>query len=196
MRVLIFDSRDSFTYNIVECLRTIGISSFHITQEQTNLKAEVEASTHIILGPGHGLPHDHPGLFKILDLVDEQHSVLGICLGHEALAQHFGAKLKQLDRVFHGDLAQIIPMCINNPLFDNIPVPFQAGLYHSWIVDESTLPDVFTINCRSELGLVMGIKHRARNLFGFQFHPESYRTNVGVQLIRNWIESTLVHHEN
>lgn len=190
MGVLIFNSQDSFTYNIVESLRIIGLQDIQIVQEQSVLTEILPAYSHIILGPGPGLPEDHPGLFNILDQISESQSVLGICLGHEAIALHAGGRIRQTGRVFHGDLAQVIPMCMDNPLFKEVTIPFQAGLYHSWIVDEETLPDVFAVTCRSDLGLIMGLRHKEKNLFGFQFHPESYRTTEGQKLLSNWIEIT------
>lgn len=185
--MLIFDSQDSFTFNIVERLRQAGINDVKVTADHPHLEEEAADYSHVILGPGPGLPEDHPGLFRLLSALRDDQSVLGICLGHEALAVHAGARIMQLDRVFHGDEAQVFPVATEH-LFSGIGGAFKAGLYHSWIVDEASLPGELLITCRSERQLIMGLQHRYLPRFGFQFHPESYRTPVGLRLLTNWLE--------
>jgi len=125
-------------------------------------------------------------LDEILDKVGANQLVLGICLGHEAIALHNGGQVKQLDRVFHGDVAHVKASKSDDPIYRGMPSEFEAGLYHSWIIDEDTLPDNIGIGSRSELGLIMGLQHKELPQFGFQFHPESYRTQNGLLLLKNW----------
>ena len=186
MRLMIFDNRDSYTFNLVECFRKIGVDEIHVMNEDDYSSDKLADCQRIVLGPGPGLPNDHPILFDILEKVEAHQLVLGICLGHEAIAIHNGGKVKQLDRVFHGDVAHVKATESSNPIYCGMPTDFQAGLYHSWIIDEDTLPDNIGINSRSELGLIMGIQHKRLPQYGFQFHPESYRTQNGLLLLRNW----------
>lgn len=186
MGLMIFDNRDSFTFNLLECFRRIGIDDIQIMSEHDFSLDKLAQAERIILGPGPGLPEDHPILFDILDAIQPHQLVLGICLGHEAIALHYGGALRQLDRVFHGDVAEISLYSDADPIYDNMPATFKVGLYHSWIVDEEKFPDSIRVNSRSELQLIMGLKHKELPQFGFQFHPESYRTESGLVLLKNW----------
>jgi len=191
MRLMILDNRDSFTYNLAESFRKIGVKDVRI-HNSNNFRIELLADyERVIFGPGPGLPEDHPLMFEILDSLKPHQSVLGICLGHEALAIHFGGKIRQLKRVFHGDEGKIRWKNAPDYLSKNVQDGFLAGLYHSWIVDEANLPEEIRITALSDEGLIMGIKHIDRPLFGFQFHPESFITKFGLQLLSNWYYQSL-----
>lgn len=187
MRLLILDNRDSFTYNIVESFRKIGIKDI-LVKNSSNLNIEIVKNyKRIVLGPGPGLPGDHPLIFDVLSSLGPEQSVLGICLGHEALAIHYGGTIRQLDRVFHGDKGLISWTIEKDVIRYDIPDSFSAGLYHSWIIDEQNLPPEIEITAMSDKGLIMGIKHAELPLYGFQFHPESFITKFGLQLLKNWV---------
>ncbi len=183
---MIFDNRDSYTYNLLECFRRIGIQDIHIETEKSLNLSKLSEYKRIVLGPGPGLPADHPALFSILKFIQPDQLLLGVCLGHEAMAIHYGGQIVQLNRVFHGDIAEISGFSQDDPIYDDIPSGFQTGLYHSWIVEEDSLPDSLEVTSRSERGLIMGIRHKVFPQFGFQFHPESYRTQYGLKLLENW----------
>lgn len=191
MRLMILDNRDSFTYNIAESFRKIGVEDIQIFNSGSFSIEQMAGFDRIILGPGPGLPDDHPLMFSLLESLKPQQSVLGICLGHEALAIHFGGQIRHLKRVFHGDEGIVQWKNAPDYLSKNIPDAFSAGLYHSWIVDEACLPEEITVTAISDKGLIMGIKHVSLPLFGFQFHPESFITKFGLQLLSNWYYQSL-----
>lgn len=145
----------------------------------------------ILIGPGPGLPKDHPLIFEVLTALKPEQSVLGICLGHEALAIHFGGRIRHLERVFHGDEGIISWTDSSGHMSTKIPDLFSAGLYHSWIVDECNLPSEIKVTALSDHGLIMGIKHEKLPLYGFQFHPESFITKFGLQLLSNWFYQSI-----
>lgn len=186
MGLMIFDNRDSYTYNLVESFRKLGVEEIEVITEDSYDPEKLANYDRIVLGPGPGLPSDHPVLFNILESIQPDQLLLGICLGHEALALHYGGRIGQLNRVFHGDVAEVSIQSTKHPVFMNIPNTFEMGLYHSWIVDETSLPDSLDVNCRSELGLIMGLNHKTLPQYGFQFHPESYRSPFGLSLLINW----------
>ncbi len=191
MRLMILDNRDSFTYNLAESFRKIGVEDISIFNSRSFRIEELADFERVVFGPGPGLPEDHPLMFDILNSLGSQQSVLGICLGHEALAIHYGAKIRHLSRVFHGDEGIVR---WNNPpayLSKGVSDEFSVGLYHSWILDESSLPEDIEVTALSREGLIMGIKHVDRPLFGFQFHPESFITKFGLNILRNWYNQSL-----
>jgi len=191
MRLMILDNRDSFTYNIVESFRKIGVEDIQIFNPDSFSIEQMSGFDRIIIGPGPGLPEDHPLIFKLLKSLEAQQSVLGICLGHEALALHYGGKIRHLKRVFHGDAGIVQWRNAPDYLRKGVPNGFTVGLYHSWIVDESSLPKDIVVTAMSPEGLIMGIKHVNLPLFGFQFHPESFITKFGLQILSNWYYHSL-----
>ncbi|MCK5820261.1 MAG: aminodeoxychorismate/anthranilate synthase component II [Bacteroidales bacterium] len=186
MRLLILDNRDSFTFNLAESFRKIGVEDVKIFNSESYSIEQLADYDRIVLGPGPGLPQDHPILFNLLNSLKPHQSVLGICLGHEALAIHYGGQIRHLNRVFHGDEGKVLWKNAPDYLSKNVPDGFAVGLYHSWIIDEASLPEDIVVTALSENGLIMGIKHANLPLFGFQFHPESFITKFGLQLLSNW----------
>ncbi len=186
-KILIVDNNDSFTYNVVELIKS------------TNRKQEVDVISssvvdiskiytydNIIISPGPGLPDDFPVLNKIFSEFIGLKPILGICLGHQAICQYFGADLINMQKVVHGQNRKITQID-NSILFKNIPKEFEIGLYHSWVVDAHNFPDALKITGTSEEGLIMSIEHKTHKLFGVQFHPESHITRFGKQLISNFL---------
>lgn len=148
--------------------------------------ALVHAADGIVISPGPGLPRDFPSLRKIYQQAAGRVAVLGICLGLQALADTFGGGLKNLSETSHGKLAQIAHSSAYY-LFRGLPSPFEAGLYHSWAVDEQSFPDVLEVTCRDGRGIIMGARHREYKLEAVQFHPESYLTPGGRRILENWV---------
>jgi len=149
---------------------------------------EVEQYDKIILSPGPGLPDEHKNLKEIIKQFFSTKSILGVCLGHQAIAECFGAKLKNLEDVMHGVSSEII-FTKEELIFKNIPNQIQVGHYHSWVIDEKTMPNCFEVTSKNEDGMIMSIKHKEYDLKGVQFHPESILTQHGLLIIKNWIFS-------
>ncbi|MEG1563063.1 MAG: aminodeoxychorismate/anthranilate synthase component II [Bacteroides sp.] len=173
-QVLIVDNDDSFVYNIVEMLRPLA--SLHVVKH--NALPPLEGFNKILLSPGAGLPTDYPAMMELLRHPSPTRSILGICLGHQAIALSFGAKLRLLSEPKHGHCSTLTP-----PLLGICTV----GRYHSWVVDEADFPPELLVTSRDEEGNIMSLRHRTLPVTGVQFHPESIITAHGVELFRTWI---------
>jgi len=186
MDIALIDNYDSFTYNIVELIRKIpGCNLNVISYDKVNI-GELSKYEKLILSPGPGLPDEFPLLQDIIRVYHRTAPMLGICLGHEAIAKFFGAKLTHLPSVVHGQPKQI--NVINEaPLFKNIPRKFNAGLYHSWVIDKENLPPELEVTGLSEEGNIMCFHHKELKLYGVQFHPESIITEYGKEIMENFL---------
>ncbi len=186
MKIVIIDHQDSFTYNIVELIRqAVDLEPDIIPADAINLD-DLSKYDKIILSPGPGLPRDFVNIKHILDRYKTSKSILGICLGHQAIAQYFGSKLENLSFVIHGQPKQI-EVVNQNKLFYKIPLVFTVGLYHSWVVSKVDLAQDLQIDAFSTDGMIMALSHKQYNIYGVQFHPESYITEYGRQLIKNFV---------
>ncbi len=187
-RILVIDNYDSFTYNLVYLLRELGYQD-HLTIVR-NDKFEldlVEEFDKILLSPGPGIPEEAGNLMHVIRKYGPTKKILGICLGHQAIAEAFGAKLYNLSPVLHGikgDLKVISEQC---KLFRGIPDTFSVGHYHSWAVSKDGLPSDLTITAESDDGIIMGLAHKKYAIYGLQFHPESILTEYGKEIIQNWL---------
>lgn len=141
----------------------------------------------IIISPGPGLPVEHKNIKSIISLNYKSKPILGICLGHQAIAQFFGADLINLDHVLHG-VATNIFIKKRSYLFNGMPVKIKAGHYHSWAVSDTKFPNCLEITSLNEDGIIMSIQHKDYDVTGLQFHPESIMTSEGKKMIQNWIE--------
>ena len=185
MKVLIVDNKDSFTYNLKHYINQFTNDVDVVRGSKINLD-EVESYDKIILSPGPGLAEEHPVLQLILERYYNQKPILGICLGQQAIAEFFKAKLENLPIVKHGVTSKISHFN-NCKLFKNIPKHFKIGHYHSWVVSESNFPDELAITSENEEGIITSIKHREYDVTAVQFHPESVLTEHGLQMIKNWV---------
>lgn len=185
-KLLIIDNHDSFTFNLVDLLRKINISAKVVLVEELNLD-EVESFSHILISPGPDVPKAYPQTFVMLERYHQTKSILGVCLGHQTLCEFFGGTLYNLENVRHGQqrtLTQIEP----NPMFSGLPKQFQIGLYHSWGILQNSLentPLVATAIC--EQNVLVAFKHKNLPIFGVQFHPESFITEYGKEMLENWL---------
>ena len=186
MSLLILDNRDSFTYNLVDSFRAIGVPNIRVVKAQDLNQSLMETYSKIVLGPGPGLPEEFPAMRWIFDRAGTGQHILGICLGHQAIAGYFGAHLLHLEQVIHGEALPVFIEDKQDPLFHAVPSPFKAGLYHSWSIDPRNLPGELQIIARLESGTIMGVRHSSRPITGLQFHPESYMTTVGRKILHNW----------
>ncbi len=185
--VALVDNNDSFTYNVVELVRRVSGSSPIVINTENIQTKELDSFDKIILSPGPGLPDDFPVLKEIIQAHGKQKPILGICLGHQSIAEFFGAKLYNLKKVLHGQSRQIQQIAASN-LFENMPEKFNAGLYHSWAVDQTAFPDELKITSISSDNLIMSLEHQTFPVYGVQFHPESYITEHAEVLMYNFLK--------
>lgn len=188
MKILVLDNYDSFTYNLVHAIEKLRGSKVDVFRnDQISLKA-IEQYDKIVLSPGPGLP-DEAGIMKeLIRTYAPSKSILGVCLGHQAIGESFGGKLLNLTRVYHGIATEMSRTEQEEPLFSDIPGKFMAGRYHSWIVDRETLPDCFAVTALDDQGKIMAMHHKKYDVRGVQFHPESVLTPTGLTMISNWLK--------
>lgn len=181
------DNHDSFTYNLAELLRNNGKISFNIVTAELLPQVSVPGYDSFIFSPGPGLPEEHPVMSEILKYYAQTKSILGICLGLQAIAVHFGGHLFNIKKVVHGHVKKIRIIKPEPRLFKGFPVEFEAGLYHSWAMSKDNFPGCLDIIAVSADGIIMAIAHKTFDICGVQFHPESKMTPLGQKLINNWI---------
>jgi anthranilate synthase component II len=188
-RILIIDNYDSFTYNLAYYIQKLTGNNPSVFRNDELSLGEVESFDKIILSPGPGVPADAGICKQLIKHYAPTRSILGVCLGHQAIGEAFGGKIQNLSSVYHGIATPILITDRGDPLFMNLPQTFAGGRYHSWIVSEDGLPDCFTITCKDENGIIMGISHKVFDVRGLQFHPESVLTEYGLDIIANWVNN-------
>ncbi len=185
MKIAIIDNYDSFTYNLSHLVRQLGVE---VTVYRNDLfqMSQLQSFDKIILSPGPGIPSEAGLLLSVIDNYASSKPILGVCLGHQAIGQHFGAQILNLSSVFHGVAT---PCTITQPdyLFDSLPQTIEVGRYHSWVVDAQSLPSCLQPTSLSPEGYIMSLRHRQYDVRGIQFHPESVLTPKGEQIIHNWL---------
>jgi anthranilate synthase component 2 len=186
-KVVVIDNYDSFTYNLVHALGQITGTGVDVYRNDKVELSRLEQYTHIVLSPGPGIPGEAGMLKEIIGAFAPTKRMLGVCLGHQAIAEVFGGKLINIRKVFHGVSTRIRVLDPDDYLFRSIPQEFEGGRYHSWIVSDEGLPDSLKITARAEDGEIMAISHRDYDVRGVQFHPESVLTKCGTDLLANWI---------
>jgi anthranilate synthase component 2 len=186
VKVLIVDNYDSFTFNLYHYVMQFNSDVTVLKNDKVDLDS-LEGFDKIILSPGPGLPYEHKNLNDIIKMTIHK-PLLGVCLGHQAIAEYFGARLINLDDVNHGVTTEI--SIINEDyLFKNIPINTNVGLYHSWVVDRRDFPECFEITSVNKEGFISSFKHKELDFKGVQFHPESILTDCGLKMIENWIKN-------
>ena len=189
MRILVLDNYDSFTYNLVEYLRKLGAEDVDVFRNREIELKEVAKYDKILLSPGPGIP-DEAGILK--DVIREyaaSKSILGVCLGEQAIAEVFGGSIENIDKVYHGVATSVYKCGNGSGVLKGLDKEFQAGRYHSWNVVKEDLPDCLEITCEDNEGNIMGIRHKEYDVEGVQFHPESVLTPDGIKMIENWLDS-------
>ena len=189
MKILIIDNYDSFTYNIVQYVEEIIDQKVDIYRNDEISLEEINKYDKIILSPGPGVPNEAGILKDVIKKYAPSKSILGICLGLQAMSEVYGGKIKNLSDVYHGVASKMTIQYPDNKLFLDIPQQFEAGRYHSWIVDKDKLPDCFTVSSIDEDGQIMSMFHKEYDLRGVQFHPESILTPYGKKMLKNWIDA-------
>lgn len=186
-KILLLDNYDSFTYNLLHILRELGADTEVFRNNRITVD-EAGRFDKILLSPGPGIPSEAGILLPLIKRYAAEKSILGVCLGEQAIAEVFGAKLENLSRVFHGVESQIA-ITAKDPLFEGLGGEITAGRYHSWVVSKEGFPsDVLEITAEDkEERMIMGIRHRQYDVRGIQFHPESLMTPSGGRIIENWL---------
>lgn len=217
MKILIFDNYDSFTYNLVHLVEKITHSKVDVFRNDQIPLEKVQEYDKIILSPGPGIPVEAGLLLPLIKEYASSKSILGVCLGHQAIGEAFGGKLENLSTVYHGVATPIKVVSTESsvkpdsrlptndsrlttndsrlttdvsrsPLFDGLPETFEAGRYHSWIVSEENFPEELEVTARDANNYIMGMRHKKFDVEGVQFHPESVLTPLGEKILINWLK--------
>ena len=189
MKILVIDNYDSFTYNLVHAIKKISGLPVDVYRNDEISLEEIEKYDKIVLSPGPGIPEEAGLLLDIIKEFAPKKSILGVCLGHQAIGEAFGGKLHNMNRVLHG-IATPVKLTENRSnLFNGLPESFEVGRYHSWIVKNEDLPNCFEVTSYDKDGLIMSMKHKEYDVEGVQFHPESVLTPLGEKIIENWLEA-------
>jgi anthranilate synthase component 2 len=187
MKVLLFDNYDSFTYNLRHILLEAGAEVEVHRNDRITIEA-INRFDKIVLSPGPGIPSEAGLLLPLIDRYAASKSILGVCLGEQAIGQAFGARLVNLPKVWHG-VCSDIRIVAPDPLFDGLTPGFRAARYHSWAVSNESFPDCLEITAVDAAeGMIMALRHRTYDVRGVQFHPESILTPQGSVLIKNWLK--------
>ena len=186
MKAIIIDNYDSFTYNLYHLIKELGVEVEVLRNDKFALN-ELEKYDKIVLSPGPGVPSDAGLLLEIIKTYAGKKPILGVCLGHQAIGEAFGASLTNLEEVFHG-VQTTIAQQGNDYLFNGLEKEFPVGRYHSWVGDSKGLPDCLEVTALSKEGQIMALKHKQYDVRGIQFHPESVLTPDGKTIIANWLK--------
>lgn len=187
MNILVVDNHDSFVYNIVHLLDAFNLANIKVVKNDALDLESVNQFDKIVLSPGPGLPKDAGIMPLILKEYAATKSILGICLGHQAIVEHFGGSLKNLQHPLHG-VSSCIQIISDDYLFKGLPEKLEIGHYHSWVA-VNPLPKMLEITSLDPLGNVMSFKHNELDIRGVQYHPESILTPFGSQMLKNWLKN-------
>lgn len=186
MKVAIIDNYDSFTFNLVHYLEDLNVEVAVFRNNEFEI-IDLDKFEKILLSPGPGIPNEAGLLKEVIIKYAATKSILGVCLGLQAIGEVFGGKLSNLEKVYHG-IATKIFITIEDSIFNNLPKEFEVGRYHSWVISNENLPSDLIVTSTDINGQIMSLKHKIYNVKGVQFHPESILTLHGKQILKNWLE--------
>ena len=213
MKILVFDNYDSFTYNLVHLVERILQQKVDVYRNDEIPLEKVKEYDKIILSPGPGIPGEAGLLLPLIKEYASSKSILGVCLGHQAIGEAFGGTLVNLSEVYHGVATPVrlvsressvvsressvvngksnsrLTSHVSRSLFEGLPETFDAGRYHSWIVSDENFPKELEVTARDENNFIMALRHRTYDVQGVQFHPESVLTPKGEDILRNWLST-------
>ena len=188
MKILVFDNYDSFTYNLVHVIRQLGYKDIDVFRNDKITLEEVARYDKIILSPGPGIPSESGLLLDLIRAYAPTKSILGICLGEQAIGEAFGAVLENLEEVYHG-VSTPVEVVADDLLFRGMERRFEVGRYHSWIVGKENFPSDLLVTARDDHGHIMALAHKTHDVRGVQFHPESVLTPKGETILKNWLQA-------
>lgn len=187
MKILVFDNYDSFTYNLVHLVEKITHQKVEVFRNDQIALEQVKNYDKIILSPGPGVPSEAGLLLPLIKEYAATKSILGVCLGHQAIGEAFGGTLENLSTVYHGIATPIQITNEDAPIFKGLGKSIEVGRYHSWIVSDKNFPAELEVTAVDSNGFIMALQHKTYDVQGVQFHPESVLTPVGEKLMRNWL---------
>jgi len=188
MKILVFDNYDSFTYNLVHLIEKITHEKVDVFRNDEISLEKVNEYDKIVLSPGPGIPEEAGLLLPLLKQYASTKSILGVCLGHQAIGEAFGGTLVNLDKVYHGIATPIKIINKKAAILHGLPETIEVGRYHSWIVNEKNFPAELEVTATDENGYIMALQHKTFDVQGVQFHPESVLTPDGETILRNWLK--------
>lgn len=186
-KILVFDNYDSFTYNLVQMIERITDQKVDVYRNDEISLEEIEKYDKIILSPGPGIPEEAGILLDLIKKYAPTKSILGVCLGQQAIAEAFGGNLINLSEIYHGVATSSKTTRENVKLFRNLPEEIEVGRYHSWAVNNENFPEELEITAVDNDGMIMALQHKTYDVHGVQFHPESILTPEGEMIIRNFL---------
>ena len=190
IKTVIIDNYDSFTYNLSHLLKELGASVTVVRNDKFRIE-DLEQFDKIVLSPGPGIPSEAGLMPQVIKTYAGRKPILGICLGHQAIGEAFGAKLLNIGNVVHG-VATPAHLTAQDYLFEGLASDLEVGRYHSWVVDDKDLPQCLEVTSRSDDGYIMSLRHREFDIRGIQFHPESVLTPQGKTIINNWLNNIAI----
>jgi anthranilate synthase component 2 len=188
MKILVLDNYDSFVYNLVHYIKQLGYEDVDVYRNDKISLEEIAKYDKIVLSPGPGIPEEAGVMIDLIKHYAESKSILGVCLGHQAIAEAFGIELENMDEVLHG-VGNTIKVIEHDVIYTGIPNEFEVGRYHSWQVKKDTLGDAFKLTGVDENGNVMSMRHNTLDVVGVQYHPESVLTEHGLKIVENWLKN-------
>lgn len=186
MKIVIIDNYDSFTYNLSHLLKELGAEVVVVRNDKFELK-DLEQYDKIVLSPGPGIPSEAGLLLNVIRTYAGRKPILGVCLGHQAIGEVFGASLENLKEVYHGVQTEGTQLG-NDYIFDGLPERVMMGRYHSWVVAKDSVPECLEVTAMSDDGEIMAMRHRQYDIHGIQFHPESVLTPEGKTIVGNFLK--------
>ena len=190
MNILLIDNRDSFVYNVKALIEQCTVADrVDVVPNDKIDFGRLGYYSGIVLSPGPGIPNEAADMPKLIDICENSHSILGICLGHQAIAEHFGAKLHNLPHPLHGKQGKLKVVKPEDILLRGLSCCETIGHYHSWVVAWEELPECIEVTATDNENNIMSFSHKSKPLYGLQFHPESFMTSCGKTIVQNWLLS-------
>ena len=190
MNILLIDNRDSFVYNVKALIEQCNVADrVDVVPNDKIDFGRLNNYSGIVLSPGPGIPNEAADMPKLIDICENSHSILGICLGHQAIAEHFGAKLHNLPHPLHGKQGKLKVVKPEDILLRGLSCCETIGHYHSWVVAWEELPECIEVTATDNENNIMSFSHKSKPLYGLQFHPESFMTSCGKTIVQNWLLS-------
>ena len=190
MNILLIDNRDSFVYNVKALIEQCNVADrVDVVPNDKIDFGRLGYYSGIVLSPGPGIPNEAADMPKLIDICENTHSILGICLGHQAIAEHFGAKLHNLPHPLHGKQGKLKVVKPEDILLRGLSCCEPIGHYHSWVVAWEELPECIEVTATDNENNIMSFSHKSKPLYGLQFHPESFMTSCGKTIVQNWLLS-------